>query len=92
MGNALWTGVRLRDVLQAAGIETGATHVAFTGLDRCTEEGEVIPFGGSIPLVIAAPLLGLLLNLDPTATGLGVSHSTALMFTYQAVALSGSDA
>jgi sulfite oxidase len=52
-GNARWKGVRLRDVLQAAGIETGATHVAFTGLDRCTEEGEVIPFGGSIPLAKA---------------------------------------
>jgi len=52
-GNARWEGVRLRDVLQAAGVETGATHVAFTGLDRCTEEGEVIPFGGSIPLTKA---------------------------------------
>jgi hydroxyacylglutathione hydrolase len=52
-GNARWDGVRLRDVLQAAGIETGASHVAFTGLDRCTEEGEVIPFGGSIPLAKA---------------------------------------
>jgi sulfite oxidase len=37
-------------VLLAAGLETGAAHVAFTGLDRCTEEGEVTPFGGSIPL------------------------------------------
>jgi hydroxyacylglutathione hydrolase len=52
-GNARWEGVRLRDVLQAAGIETGATHVAITGLDRCTEEGELIPFGGSIPLTKA---------------------------------------
>jgi sulfite oxidase len=45
--------VRLRDVLQAAGLDTGGAHVAFTGLDRCTEEGEVIPFGGSIPLTKA---------------------------------------
>ena len=52
-GNARWSGVRLRDVLQAAGIETGAAHVAFTGLDRCTEEGEETPFGGSIPLAKA---------------------------------------
>jgi sulfite oxidase len=43
----------LRDALQAAGLEAGATHVAFTGTDRCTEEGEVIPFGGSIPLAKA---------------------------------------
>jgi sulfite oxidase len=40
-------------VLQAARLGTGAAHVAFTGLDRCTEEGEVIPFGGSIPLTKA---------------------------------------
>jgi hydroxyacylglutathione hydrolase len=52
-GNARWGGVRLRDVLQAAGLETGAAHAAFTGLDRCTEEGEVTPFGGSIPLAKA---------------------------------------
>jgi DMSO/TMAO reductase YedYZ molybdopterin-dependent catalytic subunit/glyoxylase-like metal-dependent hydrolase (beta-lactamase superfamily II)/rhodanese-related sulfurtransferase len=52
-GNARWAGVRLRDVLQAARLDTGAAHVAFTGLDRCTEEGEVIPFGGSIPLTKA---------------------------------------
>jgi hydroxyacylglutathione hydrolase len=52
-GNARWGGVRLRDVLQAARLETGASHVAFTGLDLCTEEGEMIPFGGSIPLTKA---------------------------------------
>ena len=49
-GNARWRGIRLRDVLQAAGLDPGAAHVAFTGLDRCSEEGEVIPFGSSIPL------------------------------------------
>jgi DMSO/TMAO reductase YedYZ molybdopterin-dependent catalytic subunit/glyoxylase-like metal-dependent hydrolase (beta-lactamase superfamily II)/rhodanese-related sulfurtransferase len=67
-GNARWNGVRLRDVLQAAGIETGAAHVAFTGLDRCDEEGEVIPFGGSIPLAKAlAPevLLAVEMNGKP---------------------------
>jgi sulfite oxidase len=52
-GNARCGGIRLRDVLQAAGLDTGAAHVALTGLDRCTEEGEVIPFGGSIPLTKA---------------------------------------
>jgi DMSO/TMAO reductase YedYZ molybdopterin-dependent catalytic subunit len=52
-GNAQWGGIRLRDVLQAAGLQTGVGHVAFTGMDRCTEEAEVIPFGGSIPLAKA---------------------------------------
>jgi hydroxyacylglutathione hydrolase len=52
-GNAEWGGFRLRDILQAVGLETGAGHIAFAGLDRCHEEGEVIPFGASIPLAKA---------------------------------------
>ncbi|HEY2602122.1 MAG TPA: molybdopterin-dependent oxidoreductase [Thermoleophilaceae bacterium] len=53
VGNALWGGVRLRDVLLAAGLETDVGHVAFTGLDRCVENGEQTLFGGSIPLQTA---------------------------------------
>ena len=34
MGNALWGGVRLKDVLDLAGIATGATSVRFAGLDQ----------------------------------------------------------
>lgn len=34
MGNALWTGVRLRDLLNAAGIRMGAVDVSFDGLDE----------------------------------------------------------
>jgi DMSO/TMAO reductase YedYZ molybdopterin-dependent catalytic subunit len=34
MGNAEWTGARLRDVLSAAGIKPGAVDVSFDGLDR----------------------------------------------------------
>jgi Oxidoreductase molybdopterin binding domain/Mo-co oxidoreductase dimerisation domain len=33
MGNALWTGVRLRDVLDRAGVKPGAMQVRFKGLD-----------------------------------------------------------
>lgn len=33
MGNALYTGVRLKDVLDRAGVKTGATSVRFGGLD-----------------------------------------------------------
>jgi sulfite oxidase len=50
IGNAVWTGVRLRDVLQAAGAEVDAGHIAFTGLDQAEEEGELTDFGGSIPI------------------------------------------
>jgi hypothetical protein len=34
MGNAKWTGVRLRDVLDRAGVKPGATGVRFNGLDE----------------------------------------------------------
>ncbi len=33
MGNALWTGVRLKDVLDRAGVNAGAVQVRFNGLD-----------------------------------------------------------
>jgi len=34
MGNALWTGVRLKDVLDRAGVKAGAVQVRFSGLDE----------------------------------------------------------
>src|ERR1700716_3384900 len=34
MGNALWTGVRLKDVLDRAGVKPGAVQVRFNGLDE----------------------------------------------------------
>jgi DMSO/TMAO reductase YedYZ molybdopterin-dependent catalytic subunit len=34
MGNAKWTGVRLKDVLDRAGIKAGAVQVRFNGLDE----------------------------------------------------------
>jgi DMSO/TMAO reductase YedYZ molybdopterin-dependent catalytic subunit len=34
MGNALWTGVRLRDVLDRAGVKAGAVQVRFSGLEQ----------------------------------------------------------
>ncbi|OYY79571.1 MAG: oxidase [Sphingomonas sp. 28-62-20] len=39
MGNARWTGVRLKDVLDRAGIAPGASAVRFAGLDRPPIEG-----------------------------------------------------
>ncbi len=39
MGNARWTGVRLRDLLDQAGIKAGAVDVAFSGLDRAAMAG-----------------------------------------------------
>jgi DMSO/TMAO reductase YedYZ molybdopterin-dependent catalytic subunit len=34
MGNARWTGVRLKDVLDRAGVKTGAAQVRFNGMDE----------------------------------------------------------
>ena len=39
MGNARWTGVRLRDVLDRAGVKSGAVAVRFKGLDEPPIEG-----------------------------------------------------
>lgn len=33
MGNAMWTGARLRDLLEAAGVKDGSLQVQFQGLD-----------------------------------------------------------
>ena len=34
MGNAVWTGVKLREILDAAGLKSGSVQVQFEGLDR----------------------------------------------------------
>jgi DMSO/TMAO reductase YedYZ molybdopterin-dependent catalytic subunit len=39
MGNAKWTGVRLRDVLDRAGVKPGAVVVRFNGLDEPVVDG-----------------------------------------------------
>ena len=39
MGNANWTGVRLRDVLDHAGVKPGAVCVRFNGLDEPVVDG-----------------------------------------------------
>src|SRR3712207_9596611 len=46
IGTATWTGVPLREVLLAAGVDESARHVAFLGADDIDGEG----FGASIPL------------------------------------------
>ena len=39
MGNAKWTGVRLKDVLDRAGVKAGAVQVRFNGLDEPVVDG-----------------------------------------------------
>src|SRR5438445_1287496 len=50
IGTAVWSGVRLADLLAAAGVPAGARHVAFTGLDVAHGSER---FAGSIPLAKA---------------------------------------
>lgn len=50
ISTAEWRGIRLCDVLDAAGITAEAQHVEFTGLDQVSRLGQSFGFGGSIPL------------------------------------------
>lgn len=52
VGNAQWTGVRLRDVLAEAGVKEGAQHVQFQGADRPVVDSVPL-FTRSIPLAKA---------------------------------------
>jgi sulfite oxidase len=49
-GTAVWRGVRLADVIAAAGPHPGARHVAFVGADHAVEATPPQRFGGSVPL------------------------------------------
>ena len=53
ISHAVWAGVRLRDVLSAAGVESEASlhlHVEFGGLDEIERLNKCFRYGGSIPL------------------------------------------
>jgi DMSO/TMAO reductase YedYZ molybdopterin-dependent catalytic subunit len=49
MGNARWTGVRLKDVLDAAGVQTGAVQVGLRGLDEPAQP-QTPPFQKSLQI------------------------------------------
>jgi DMSO/TMAO reductase YedYZ molybdopterin-dependent catalytic subunit len=53
VGTGRWRGVRLRELLDRAGVELAATDVLFTGLDRGIEGGEEQFFQRSLALVDA---------------------------------------
>ncbi len=56
ISHAAWVGVRLRDVLAAAGVDSEASlhqHVDFGGLDEAERLNTRFNFGGSIPLTKA---------------------------------------
>jgi DMSO/TMAO reductase YedYZ molybdopterin-dependent catalytic subunit len=53
VGTGRWRGVRVRDVLEVAGVSTTAVEVLFTGLDRGLEHGTEQLFARSLPLDLA---------------------------------------
>jgi sulfite oxidase len=66
VGNAIWGGVRLADVLERAGVLSGSRHVGFEGLD--TPLGKAgIKFVRSIPLekALASTILAYEMNGEP---------------------------
>jgi sulfite oxidase len=71
IGNAVWTGVALADVLRAAGApENSALHVALTACDECEAEGEQFCYAVSIPMAKALcpdVLLAYEMNGEPLA-------------------------
>jgi sulfite oxidase len=50
VSNGIWSGVPLREVLTMAGVQPGASHVEFLGLDQVERHGRQFGFGGSVPL------------------------------------------
>jgi sulfite oxidase len=69
IGNAVWSGVTLGEVLRAAGAARSASlHVAFIACDDCEGEGEHFRYAASIPMTKAlAPevLLAYEMNGEP---------------------------
>jgi sulfite oxidase len=68
IGNARWAGVRLCDVLAAAGVGADARHVELVGADESGEFGDGAAFGGSVPLAAALEpraLLAFEMNGEP---------------------------
>lgn len=69
IGTAEWTGARLADVLDAAGLDPDASNIAFESLDLVADHGDT-PYAVSIPLAKAmAPevLLAWAMNGHPLA-------------------------
>jgi sulfite oxidase len=60
IGNATWSGARLRDILHAANPKPEGRHVAFLGADEIEKSGHIIGFGASIEIEKATAIETLL--------------------------------
>jgi sulfite oxidase len=50
IGTADWRGVRMADLLEKAGLKSGAQHLWFEGLDTVTLKDRQTLFGGGVPI------------------------------------------
>jgi DMSO/TMAO reductase YedYZ molybdopterin-dependent catalytic subunit len=75
VGNAVWGGVRLRDVLEKAGLQENAGHVAFEGLDKPLGSAG-IKFIRSIP--VAKAMSSTLLVYEMNGQALPLEHGYPL--------------
>jgi DMSO/TMAO reductase YedYZ molybdopterin-dependent catalytic subunit len=74
VGNAVWEGPRLADILRPCHPRDGALEVVFTGADRGVEDGHDVPFERALPLEVAlsdGPILALTMNGEPLTAAHG---------------------
>lgn len=50
VGCAVWTGVRLKDILQEAGLKSDAVYIGYYGKDRHLNGGEEAPISRGVPI------------------------------------------
>lgn len=77
IGNAVWSGASLRDVLLEAGVKPEAEHVAFNSLDEVELEEQKFGFGGSVPIEKALSE-EVLLAYEMNGESLPVEHGAPL--------------
>ena len=74
---ARWVGVRLGDVLRAAGLQPGVTDIVFAAPDIAAEADPPQPYGGSIPTAKATAEESLL-AWEMNGAPLSVEHGAPL--------------
>ncbi len=81
IGTAEYRGVRLADVLERAGVKTGAKHLWFEGKDSVTLKDRQTLFGGGVPIAKAmqpGTLVALEMNGAPLAREHGYPARTVV--------------
>lgn len=78
IGTAVWGGIPLAALLRHVGLQVGAKHVWFEGVDRIEHNADVIGFGGSVSLEKALSrdggLPGAIVALEMNGQPLPLDH------------------